>query len=240
MRILVVEDEIVAARGLERLLREVLGSKISSLRIEKSLLGSQCFIQENEIDLLFLDLNLDGDIGFELLKETAAASFLTIITSGNTSEAIKAFEYGVLDFVPKPISKERISKALQKFQSNNVQTKTKYIGVKKEEGLELIATKDILYVQSFDKRVKVYKKNGEMIIHNKSLDSISKVLPIHFFRIHRSYIVNEKQIKKIYTFAGGSYQLELSSGIKLKMGRNYYKNLKTKLETHSSHQSKEK
>ncbi|TGL33514.1 LytR/AlgR family response regulator transcription factor [Leptospira perdikensis] len=229
MKILIVEDEIVAARGLERMLRELLGSKISSLRIEKSLIGSQCFIQENEIDLLFLDLNLDGDIGFDLLQEASAASFLTIITSGNTAEAIRAFEYGVLDFVPKPISKDRITKALEKYKTNNGQTKTRYIGIKQDDRLNLIATKDILYVQSFDKRVKVFQKNGEMLVHNKSLDSILKVLPAHFLRIHRSYIVNSKQINKIKTSAGGSYQLELNTGTKLKMGRNYYKELKAKL-----------
>ncbi|MBM9592252.1 response regulator transcription factor [Leptospira sp. 201903075] len=231
MRILIVEDEVVAARGLERMLRELLGSKISSLRIEKSLIGSQCFIQENEIDLLFLDLNLDGDIGFDLLKETSAASFLTIVTSGNTAEAIHAFDYGVLDFVPKPISKDRITKALQKFQTNNNRTKTKYIGIKQEDQLNLIATKDVLYVQSFDKRVKVFQKNGEMLVHNKSLDSILKVLPGYFLRIHRSFIVNGKQIKKIITSPGGSYQLELTTGTKLKMGRNYYKELKETLQT---------
>ncbi|EMY62311.1 LytR/AlgR family response regulator transcription factor [Leptospira terpstrae] len=229
MRILIVEDEIVAARGLERMLRELLKTKITSLRIEKSLIGSQCFIQENEIDLLFLDLNLDGDIGFDLLKETSAASFLTIITSGNTAEAIRAFDYGVLDFVPKPISKDRMIKALQKFQTNSVGTKTKYIGIKQESSVNLIATKDILYVQSFDKRVKVYKKTGEMFVHNKSLDSIFKVLPAHFLQIHRSFLVNGKQIKKIITSKGGSYQIELSTGTLLKMGRNYYKELKSKL-----------
>lgn len=232
MRILIVEDETVAARGLERILREVLGSKISSLRIEKTLIGSQCFIQENEIDLLFLDLNLDGDIGFELLKETSAASFLTIITSGNTAEAIQAFEYGVLDFVPKPIHKERITKALGKFQTNNGQTKTKYLGIKQDHSLSLVAIKDILYVQSFDKRVKVYQKNGEMIVHNKSLESLLKVLPTYFSRIHRSFIVNEKHIKTIITSAGGSYQVELKTGTKLKMGREFYKELKSKLSFH--------
>lgn len=220
---------MVAARGLERMLRELLGAKITSLRIEKSLIGSQCFIQENEIDLLLLDLNLDGDIGFDLLKETSAASFLTIITSGNTTEAINAFDYGVLDFVPKPISKDRMKKALQKFQTNSTRTKTKYIGIKQENGVDLIAIKDILYIQSFDKRVKVHKKNGEMFVHNKSLDSIVKVLPDSFFRIHRSFLVNHKQIKKLITAAGGSYQVELTTGIQLKMGRNYYKELKSKL-----------
>ncbi|TGL54071.1 DNA-binding response regulator [Leptospira kemamanensis] len=230
MRILIVEDETVAARGLERMVRELLGSKISSLHIEKTLLGSQCFVKENPVDLLFLDLNLDGDIGFDLLKEMAAASFLTIITSGNVAEAIHAFEYGVLDFVPKPITKERVKLALEKYQSNSGKSKTKYIGIKQENQLQLVATKEILYIQSFDKQIKVFKKNGEKFVHNKSLDSISKILPNHFLRIHRSYIVNRKQIKSIETGSGGFYQVELVTGIKLKMGRNYYKSLKATLE----------
>ncbi|MGV3667928.1 MAG: LytR/AlgR family response regulator transcription factor [Leptospira bouyouniensis] len=229
MRILIVEDEVVAARGLERILRELLGSKISSLRMEKSLLGSQCFIQENQIDLLFLDLNLDGDIGFDLLRETSAASFITIITSGNIQEAIRAFEFGVLDFVPKPISKERIEKALKKYYSNSGQNKTKYIGVKEEQNLKLVASKNILYIEADDKRVKIFQKNGEVHLHNKSLEFVSKILPSNFIRIHRSFLVNLKCIKQIFVSQGGFYQVELVTGTKLKMGRNFYKELKTKL-----------
>ncbi|TGM35119.1 DNA-binding response regulator [Leptospira biflexa] len=229
MKILIVEDEEVAARGLERSLRELLGKKISSLNVEKSLLGSQCFLQENPIDLLFLDLNLDGDFGFDLLKESSAASFITIITSGNTAEAIRAFEYGVLDFVPKPISRERLEKALKKYFSNSGQNQTKYIGIKEDHHLKLIPTKEILYIEADDKKVKLYQKNGKIVSHYKSLELLSKILPGNFKRIHRSYIVNQRYINQILVSPGGSYQVELVTGIKLKMGRNYYKDLKATL-----------
>ncbi|XDD47502.1 LytR/AlgR family response regulator transcription factor [Leptospira sp. WS39.C2] len=229
MRILIVDDEGVAARGLERMLRDLLGKKISSLRIEQSLIGSQCFIQENQIDILFLDLNLGGDIGFDLLKESSAASFVTIITSGNTMEAIRAFEYGVLDFVPKPISKDRLEKALKKYDSNSGQNKTKYIGIKEDDQLRLVASKDILYIEADDKKVKLFLKSGETISHQKSLDFISKILPSHFLRIHRSFVVNQKFIKHILVSQGGFYQVELVTKQKLKMGRSYYKAIKAKL-----------
>mgnify|MGYP000975380847 FL=1 len=67
MRILIVEDETIAARGLEKMLREIYGKEITSLKVERSLVGSECFLEEHSIDLLFLDLNLDGREGFDLL-----------------------------------------------------------------------------------------------------------------------------------------------------------------------------
>lgn len=226
MRILIVEDEEVAARGLERMIREILGKKITSLHKEKSLLASQCYILENPIDLLFLDLNLDGDIGFELLKETSAESFLTIIVSGNISEAIRAFEYGVLDFVPKPISKERIVFALDKYLNNRNTPKTKYLGIKTETGLSLVSTKDVLYIQSFNKKVKLIKKNGDILIHNKSLEAIQRILPNHFKRIHRTFVINSKQLDKIQTSPGGDYKAILKDGTTLKMSRSFYRAFK--------------
>ena len=74
MRILIVEDESVAAKGLEKLVREIYGKEITSLKIERSLLGSECFLEENSVDLVFLDLNLDGREGFDLLRTIIAES----------------------------------------------------------------------------------------------------------------------------------------------------------------------
>ena len=94
MRILIVEDEKVAARGLERLLRELLGKKITSLKIQGNITASEYFLMDNPIDLLLLDLNLNGEDGFELLKSALAGSFQTIIVSANTDRALQAFEHG--------------------------------------------------------------------------------------------------------------------------------------------------
>src|SRR5271157_1945729 len=107
MRILIVEDEEMASRLLKNILIEILGEGIESIQVQRSLTASQCYLQDHTIDLLFLDLNLHVENGFALLASAAAGSFHTIVVSAHTDRAIEAFEYGVLDFVPKPYGEER-------------------------------------------------------------------------------------------------------------------------------------
>lgn len=77
------------------------------------------------VDVMFLDLNLHGKDGFLLLHEQLVQPFHTIVVSANTDRALEAFELGVLDFVGKPFTQERIDKALQRFADANVKVNAK-------------------------------------------------------------------------------------------------------------------
>ena len=231
MRILIVEDETIAARGLEKMLREIYGKEITSLKVERSLMGSECFLEEHSIDLLFLDLNLDGREGFDLLRNIISQSFHTIIVSGMTEKAIEAFEFGVLDFVPKPLKKERLEKALKKWKDVAVNSRyTKYLSVRKDDKTEIISLKDIAYIQGQNNNTVIYRKNLTADTHRKTLDSLTKILPSHFFRIHKSYLVNLREAKYLKSKGGGKYILELKSGKALPVSRKIYSELKKRIE----------
>ncbi|MBP7283426.1 MAG: response regulator transcription factor [Leptospiraceae bacterium] len=230
MRILIVEDESVAAKGLEKLVREIYGKEITSLKIERSLLGSECFLEENSVDLVFLDLNLDGREGFDLLRTIIAESFHTIIVSGMTEKAIQAFEFGVLDFVPKPVNKERLKKALQKWKNVEANSRyTKFLSIKKEDKTEIIPIKEITYIQGQDNKTMIHRKNLITDTHRKTLDSLSKVLPSHFFRVHKSYLVNLRETKFLRNRIGGKYILELKNGIEIPVSRKIFPELKKRM-----------
>ena len=107
MRILIIEDEASVADRIERLTRQVLGTNIQRLAKRQTLSAGLHYLQNHPIDLLLLDLNLNGLNGFSILQELLSHSFQTIIVSANTDQALKAFEYGVLDFIPKPFTIER-------------------------------------------------------------------------------------------------------------------------------------
>lgn len=230
MRILIVEDETIAARGLEKMLREIYGKEITSLKVELSLVGSECFLEEHSIDLLFLDLNLDGREGFDLLRNIISQSFHTIIVSGMTEKAIEAFEFGVLDFVPKPLKKERLEKALKKWKDVAVNSRyTKYLSVRKDDKTEIIPLKDIAYIKGQNNNTIIYRKNLNADTHRKTLDSLTKILPSHFFRIHKSYLVNLREAKYLKSKGGGKYILELKNGKVLPVSRKIYSELKKRL-----------
>lgn len=115
MRILIVEDERPIAKYIERLCRQLLGTKVRSIDLQYSLEDAASFLFRQPVDLCLLDLNLNGENGYELLKLAVSGSFHTIIISANTDKAVEAFRFGVLDFIPKPFDEARLSQALQRY-----------------------------------------------------------------------------------------------------------------------------
>ncbi|MDX1960703.1 MAG: LytTR family DNA-binding domain-containing protein [Leptospiraceae bacterium] len=230
MRVLIIEDEMIAAKAIAKILKKLLGSEIKLLHIESTLLGAECYIEEKPIDLVFLDLNLDGREGFEILKKNSASSFHTIIISSWTERAIEAFGYGVIDFIPKPINIERLKQALIRFKTarSSLGKYTKYVGVKKENTIQLIPIKEITFIQAKKNFIELNKKDGTKENHRKTLDSIIKILPDHFVRVHKSYLVNLKFVSTIETKRGGYYSLLLKDNTKIPLSRKVYSELKTR------------
>ena len=112
MNILIVEDESRIAKRIERMTRDIFGDTLQSLKHINTLHEALPFIENNSLDLVLLDLNLNGDNGFDLLTTAVSKSFHTIVISAYRDQAITAFEYGVLDFVPKPFNRERLGTSL--------------------------------------------------------------------------------------------------------------------------------
>ena len=227
MRILIVEDEKVAARGLQRMVQEILGKEISWMGWEASLDESKLALSESPVDLLFLDLNLNGENGFELLQGAVAGAFHTIVVSANEDQALRAFEYGVLDFVPKPVAKERLEKAIGRVRDAEFAGKgAKYLPIRKPKGLALISLEDVAFFRGDGNYVEVGLKKGGSEYHRQTLDSLAKILPSQFARIHRSCIVDRRVIKNVVSHGGGKYEVEMEGGRSLPLSRVYYKDFR--------------
>jgi two-component system, LytTR family, response regulator LytT len=174
-----------------------------------------------------LDLNLNGENGFDLLQGAVAGSFHTIVVSANEDQALRAFEYGVLDFVPKPVSEERLEKALNRVRDANYAGKhAKYLPIRKPRGVALIPLEEVAYFRGDGNYVEIRLKTGVSEYHRQTLDSLAKVLPPQFSRIHRSYIVDRRGVKCVISHGGGMYDVELESGAKLPLSRIHYKDFK--------------
>src|SRR5690606_21849668 len=111
MHVVIVEDEVVVARRLERLVRSVLGDALERIDICSDLRTATDVLAGANDAVVLLDLNLGGRDGFDLLRRAAAEPFQTVVVSANADRAIEAFELGVVDFVPKPFTAERLEKA---------------------------------------------------------------------------------------------------------------------------------
>ncbi len=229
MNILIVEDEPIIARRIQRMLHSLLGDGISSLSLRHSLSEGMSHLEKEKIDLLFLDLNLNGDDGFTLLQSLVAAPFHTIIVSAYKDRAITAFEYGVLDFIPKPFNEERLGQALKRLQEREAHPgKARYLAIQKRGRQLLLEIDQLAYIQGAGIYSELIFQDGRKEVHNKNLDKLSQLLPPHFDRIHKSYIVNTHQIAQLDSQAGGKYSIILKEGTSLPVSRSRYKVLKEK------------
>lgn len=226
MRILIIEDEARIARRIERMIRHILGNEITEILKGDSLQIGLDIISKHKIDLLFLDLNLNGEDGFDVLETVVAESFHTIIISAYKDRAIRAFEYGVLDFVPKPFDEERLSKACLRIQHQKKESSgIKYLAIKKKGRKVLIKIEDIIYIKGAGIYTELHLKNGTKEIHNKSLEKLHTLLPNHFERIHKSYLVEMNEAKEIIVEPGSKYSLALKNKTILPIGRTRYKEI---------------
>jgi len=223
MKVLIVEDVTLVAERIEDLtLKHLPNSKVI---IAYSLTSAKTAMLDHEIDLLFLDLNVNGENGFELLKLAVAASFKTIVITATPEKAAQAFDYGVLDFVTKPIMEKRFQLAVERFLNDEFtqREQLKYLSIKTKGKVNLLALQDIDYIQASGNYAEIYTNNESRYLHDKSCDKLLKTLPAQFIRIHRSYIVPQEKISKVIKHGAGKYSIELTNGQQVPLSREIYK-----------------
>jgi two-component system LytT family response regulator len=192
-------------------------------------------------DLIFLDIQMPKISGFEML-ELVENPPVVIFTTAFDEFAIKAFEVNAVDYLLKPVEKERFTQAIKKVflkagkEASNaedlikVQTlnpvQSNRVVVKVDRSIKIIPTSDIHYIEADDDQVKLstaegaFYKNKTMGYFEQSLD------PLQFIRVHRSYIINLSQVTKIELKEKENYVVLLKSGLWLPVSKSGYMKLK--------------
>ncbi len=232
MKLVLIEDEPLVAQRLARFCREILAGGLEKLHAAATFDEAAAWLAENPVDVALLDLNLEGQDGMELLKRSVASSFHTIIVSANTDRALEAFQYGVIDFVPKPFSRERLAAALERVRHPGARAAfaARNLAVKKAGRVELVAMDDVLYVQGAGNYSELVLANGRRELHDKTLEKLEAILPADFERIHKSYLVRMSAVKALHASEGSHYEAELKNGVCLPISRARYKELREKLQ----------
>ena len=210
--------------------RDIFGETLQSFKCTNTLQEALEFIETNPLDLVLLDLNLNGDNGFDLLGTAVSKSFHTIIISAHKDQAITAFEHGVLDFVPKPFDQDRLAQAFYRVNSREgaINNRTKFLAIKKRGRVALVSVEDVLYIKGAGAYTELFLRGGKKELHDKSLEKLTLLLSPSFERIHKSYLVKMSEISKILLESGSKYQAELQNGERIPIGRTKYKDLKAK------------
>ncbi len=222
MRIAIIEDEAVVARRLVRMVREIVGEE-SSIHVASSMSEGVELIRGHGLDLLFLDLNLQGKDGFELLEEAAAAPSQTIVVSAHFDQAIRAFEYGVADFVPKPWSEDRLRLAIKRAtgQEPASDRHAQRLVIRKGRELRTLGIADVVYARGADDYSELHLADGSVHLHEKSLLALERLLPARFMRVHRSFIVDVSRALALRTVESGGLTIALEGERLIPVGRSY-------------------
>jgi len=231
MKILIVEDESLSARNIELSCWGILGSRIESVQIIKTLKEACTHLLAHSTDLCILDLDQDVGKGYELLNLAFSKSFQTIIISGQSDLAIEAFKYDVLDFIPMPFDEDRLRLAFKRYSERiqNHELTAKCLPVRRGKENYLIFVDDIEYIQADRMYVEAHLKNGRHEILNKSMNKLEKILPSEFMRIHRSYIVDIQEIEAYQHLGGGKYQVVMKNGEIFPLSRQKVDELRNRL-----------
>lgn len=232
MKVLVIDDERLAREELKSLLNsfnslEIVGEAKNGVEgIEK--------IQEETPDLVFLDIQMPGMNGFEMLKKLEYIPKVVFVTAYD-EYALKAFEFNALDYLLKPVDPERLKETIQKLQlpEEEFSTKLDVLPERKDKVLEMgdkvfikdgekcwfIDINEIRMFESDGNYVKVYFDKFRPLIL-RSLNSLEERLdPKLFFRANRKFIINLNWVNGIENWFNGGLQVSLKDGEKVEISR---------------------
>ncbi len=221
MRIVIVEDERMIAERLRRLVTEIVGDRLESLTLLDRFSLAREHLATHPIDLLFLDLDLYGRDGFGLLEEALASSFATIVVSAHHDQALRAFELGVTDFVPKPFGRDRLAKSLARLETREpaLRKQLQNLAVRTRRGIDLVPVARVRYLQGADDYTALHLVGGQRRLHPKSLRALETLLPSPFTRVHRSFIVNLARVRSLESHGGGKHRIILDDGTDVPVSR---------------------
>jgi DNA-binding LytR/AlgR family response regulator len=199
---IIVDDEPLARSFLERYCEkngnlEVAGSFPSAIIALE-------FLKLNEIDILFLDVEMPDITGFQMLDQLQYMPKI-ILTTSKTDYAFDAFQYNVADYLKKPFTFNRFQEAVSKVIDKDVVTKTEAkqddIYIKSEGKFTRLNYHDILYIESVGDYVKYITNSKHYLTHSTLKAVEEKMNRDHFMKVHRSYIVNLHKIKDIQDYS---------------------------------------
>ena len=232
VRTLIIDDERLARNELKKMLNE-----FSEIEIIDEATNAQEGIEKIELhnpDLIFLDIQMPGKTGFDMLEELDRAPKV-IFTTAYDEFALKAFEVNALDYLLKPIETRRLHDAIQKLHADENRVKGQQHGegmtvggilseddqvfVKDGERCWFVKLGDIRLFESVGNYAKVFFGNNKPLIL-KSLNSLEERLDEKvFFRANRKHIINTRCIDKIEPYFNGGLMVDLKVGEKIEVSR---------------------
>jgi DNA-binding LytR/AlgR family response regulator len=224
IKTVIIDDEPLALTVLESLLKRF--DNIEIVGKFSSAIGLKYELDQLKPDVIFSDIQMPGMTGLEFIKSQYPMPYAVIFTTAHANFAAEAFEFEALDYLMKPISPERIEKAIKRLEEyielresaeEIAQTEEEYVYVKVDGEFQKIFYKDIHYVEAFADYVKIWVSPEKRVVTLQTMRNMESGLPSEkFIRVHRSYIVSIDKITAIQNTS-----VIISGSIEIPIGKNY-------------------
>ena len=241
IRALIVDDEPLARHGI----RMMLDNDPDVTEVEEARDGKQALqaILDHKPDLVFLDVQMPGMDGFEVLRKVGAAKVPAVVfVTAYDKYAIEAFEVQAVDYLLKPFTAQRMRKALERSKSrlrgggslldSKVLAVLEQIArgpdhltrlaVKSGGAMIFLEMESVDWIAAAENYVELHAGKMRHLVQVTMNRLVKRLDPATFLRIHRSFIVNLKRIRTIQPAFHGEYVLTLDNGVQLRSGRTYH------------------
>lgn len=210
LRALLVDDELPACTTLKWLIEEHVPD-VLVVGFAHTAEEARIKLNAEEIDVVFLDISMQGENGFDLLESLDDVHVHVIFVTAHDEYAIKAFKTEAVDYLLKPVDVDELKHAVQKVQSRinqqwpvapqaEVLKQLKSalhkdrITIPHLDGLRVIALADIVYMEADSNYTIFHLQNAQKFVSSKTMGEFEPGLSEQFFRIHKSFIINLEQV----------------------------------------------
>ena len=211
---LIIDDEPIAREGIADYCKEI--SFLNVVGLCKNVLQANHYLESNQIDLIFLDINMPIVSGIDWLKGLKNSPSI-IMTTAYEEHALESFTYNVLDYLVKPISFERFLQAVNKVNNYYIhKTENEVLFIKSQKQLKKINLNDILFAEAMQNYIKIVTVIETLITH-MSLKTFKDQLPEdRFIQTHKSYVVSKYKVDKVVEsqIIIGEYKVPISVRLK--------------------------
>ena len=204
LKCIIIEDEVLAQDVIKSHLARI--GTLELAGVYRNAPEAEAALKTGEIDIMFLDIRLPGMSGLQFLRGLKDPP-LVVLTTAYAEYALESYEFNVIDYLLKPISFERFSKAVNKIMDGRLFTAAAkdaylysddHIFVRSNSKFFRVNFSEIIYIQGMRDYLKIYTPDYALVTH-QTMNELEKTLPgRHFIRVHKSYIISLKHIRSIY------------------------------------------
>ena len=227
---LIVDDE----SGNRELLTSMIADhcpKIAGVVTAASVDEAHLMLKKEHIDVVFLDVEMPGGTGFDLLNELSQIDFKVIFVTAYDAYALKAIKYSALDYLLKPVDPIELKAAVEKLDASRAQqeqldllshnlnhTQDRRIALSTQEAVIFVQVSEIIRLQAEANYTRVYRSGEDPVLLSGNLGHFEKLLQDQqFYRPHQSHLINMQQVAKYVKSEGGFF--EMTDGAQVPIAR---------------------